>query len=151
MRTKISSPHPVDIHVGRRLRLRRTILGMSQEALGNTIGVTFQQIQKYERGINRIGSSRLYEFGEILKVPVSFFFEEFSTPENLANNGSANLSAASGLAEESDDSFQHEQIASRETLEMVRAYYKIKDPTLRKRIFELVKVLSDETEEAAKS
>ena len=69
-------PHPVDVHVGTRVRLRRTLLGMSQEKLGEAIGLTFQQVQKYERGTNRIGASRLYELSRVLDVPVGFFFEE---------------------------------------------------------------------------
>ena len=71
-----SKPNPIDVHVGRRLRLRRTLLGMSQERLGELLGLTFQQVQKYERGVNRIGSSRLFELGQILDVPVSFFFDD---------------------------------------------------------------------------
>ncbi len=71
-----SKPNPIDIHVGKRLRLRRTLLGMSQERLGELLGLTFQQVQKYERGANRIGSSRLFELGQILDVPVSFFFDD---------------------------------------------------------------------------
>src|SRR5690554_8211377 len=82
-------PNPIDVHVGRRLRLRRTLLGMSQERLGQLLGLTFQQIQKYERGVNRIGSSRLYELGQILVVPESFVFddmaEEVRAPEELAH------------------------------------------------------------------
>jgi transcriptional regulator with XRE-family HTH domain len=71
-----ASPNPIDVHVGKRLRLRRTLLGMSQERLGESLGLTFQQVQKYERGANRIGSSRLFELGQILDVPVSFFFDD---------------------------------------------------------------------------
>jgi transcriptional regulator with XRE-family HTH domain len=128
-------PHPIDIHVGKRLRLRRTILGMSQEAIGNAIGVTFQQVQKYERGANRIGSSRLYEFSKILTVPVSYFFEEMGS--------GAQTSASSGVSEEALP-FAHEKIASRETLEMMRAYYRINDLRVRKRVFDLIKSLADD-------
>lgn len=126
-------PHPVDIHVGKRLRQRRTILGLSQEAIGNAIGVTFQQVQKYERGVNRMGSSRLYEFSKILTVPVAFFFEEMEK----------NPSQGQGVAEEATP-FEHEKMSSRETLEMVRAYYRITDPHVRKRVFELVKSLAED-------
>ena len=129
-------PHPVDIHVGQRLRLRRTIMGMSQEALGNAIGVTFQQIQKYERGTNRMGSSRLYEFARILNVPVSYFFEEYKAP-------SANQPNSEGLSEQEIPAFDHEQISSRETMEMMRAYYKIGSASARKRVFELIKTLAE--------
>jgi len=129
-------PHPVDLHVGKRLRLRRTILGMSQEAIGNAIGVTFQQVQKYERGVNRMGSSRLFEFSKILSVPVSYFFEEM----DKATSGGV---AASGVAEDAP-AFEHEKMASRETLEMMRAYYRISDLQVRKKIFELVKALAED-------
>jgi transcriptional regulator with XRE-family HTH domain len=112
--------HPTDIHVGKRLRLRRTILGLSQEAIGNAIGVTFQQIQKYERGTNRISSSRLLDFSKFLNVPVAYFFDEMEK----ASTASAN---ATGVAEESA-SFEHEKLSSRESLELMRAYYRISDP-----------------------
>ncbi len=129
-------PHPVDIHVGKRLRLRRTILGLSQEAIGNAIGVTFQQVQKYERGVNRMGSSRLYEFSKILSVPVSYFFDEMEKSATTAV-------PASGVSEDSPE-FEHEKMSSRETLEMMRAYYRISEPRIRKRIFELVKALAED-------
>jgi len=127
-------PHPVDIHVGKRLRLRRTILGLSQEAIAKAIGVTFQQVQKYERGVNRMGSSRLFEFSKILSIPVAYFFDEMekATPHN-----------SSGVAEEAV-AFEHEKMSSRETLEMMRAYYRISDTHVRKRVFELVKSLADD-------
>ncbi len=130
--------HPVDVYVGKRLRMRRTILGMSQEAIGNAIGVTFQQVQKYERGINRMGSSRLYDFSRLLGVPVSYFFEGYS------EEGVSPYPA--GMAEEMPTDFEHEKLASRETLEMMRAYYRITDPHVRKRVFELVKSLADKPE-----
>src|SRR5262249_42489936 len=123
-------PHPVDVHVGKRLRLRRTILGLSQESIGNAIGVTFQQVQKYERGVNRMGSSRLYEFAKILSVPVSYFFEEMEKASDKP--------AHAGVAEDAP-SFEHERMASRETLEMMRSYYRIQDSHVRKRVFELIK------------
>lgn len=129
-------PHPVDIHVGKRLRLRRTILGLSQEAIGNAIGVTFQQVQKYERGVNRMGSSRLFDFSRILTVPVSYFFEEL-------DNTASSPAPLSGVAEDAAP-FEHEKMSSRETLEMMRAYYRITDPHVRKRVFELIKSLADE-------
>jgi transcriptional regulator with XRE-family HTH domain len=132
----MSTPHPVDVHVGKRLRLRRIILGMSQESIGTAIGVTFQQVQKYERGVNRMGSSRLFEFSKILSVPVSYFFEEFE------GDVSPHMSAP-GMAEEAASNFEHEQMTSRETMEMMRAYYRIRSPKIRKGVFELVKTLAD--------
>ncbi len=137
-----SSPHPVDIHVGKQLRLKRTILGMSQETIGTAIGVTFQQIQKYERGINRMGASRLYDFSKLLNVPVSYFFEGLSQGNEQA------VYNVQGMAESSAPEFEHEQMASRETMEMMRAYYKIQNPAIRKRIFELIKTIAgDYTED----
>lgn len=130
-------PHPVDVHVGQRLRLRRTFTGMTQESLGNAIGVTFQQIQKYERGTNRMGSSRLYEFSKILSVPVSYFFEEYKEPASIQAGGN-------GMAEQPVPAFDHEQMSSRETMEMMRAYYKITSQQARKRVFELIKTLAEE-------
>jgi transcriptional regulator with XRE-family HTH domain len=141
-----SKPNPIDIHVGRRLRLRRTLLGMSQEKLGELLGLTFQQVQKYERGANRIGSSRLFELGQILDVPVSFFFDDLpeATPDALP--GYPRL----GLAEEGA-TFEHADAAlaldKRETLELVRAYYRIGDPAVRKRLFELAKALANLADE----
>lgn len=131
--------HPIDTHVGKRLRQRRTILGLSQEAVGNAIGVTFQQIQKYERGVNRIGSSRLFEFSKILSVPVAYFFDDMVTVPVASESA-----PVAGVAEEVAAPFEHEKMYSRETLEMMRAYYRISDPKVRKRVFELIKTLADE-------
>ena len=125
-----SKPDPVDVHVGSRVRLRRTLLGMSQEKLGDALGLTFQQVQKYERGANRIGSSRLFQLSKILDVPVSFFFDDMET---------ASAAGARGMSDANSVPFEAEQLARRETLELVRAYYRITEPTVRKRIFELVK------------
>jgi len=130
-----ANPNPVDIHVGSRVRLRRTLLGMSQKKLGNALGLTFQQIQKYERGANRIGSSRLFLLSRILDVPVSFFFDDMA-PE-----------VASGqpdFAEAAQANFDQDDLAKRETLELVRAYYKITDADVRKRLFDLVKAVGDQ-------
>lgn len=124
--------HPVDAHVGSRVRLRRTLLGLSQQKLGQDLGLTFQQIQKYERGANRIGASRLYELSEILDVPLSFFFEEMPAKS---------ISASGGLAD-TEREFEHQYMSKRETLELVRAYYKITDLEIRKRLFEVIKSIA---------
>jgi len=139
-----SSPNPIDVHVGKRLRLRRTLLGMSQERLGESLGLTFQQVQKYERGANRIGSSRLFELGQILDVPVSFFFDDMPGTTAAGAHGTA---SARGLAEEGA-TFEHDlddqlPLDKRETLELIRAYYRISDPAVRKRLFELTKALGN--------
>jgi transcriptional regulator with XRE-family HTH domain len=144
-----TKPNPIDVHVGKRLRLRRTLLGMSQERLGELLGLTFQQVQKYERGVNRIGSSRLFELGQILDVPIAFFFDDL--PETVG--GAVSGYAMPGLAEERV-AFDHEDEAlpldKRETLELVRAYYRIGDPAVRKRLFELAKALANAAAAPAK-
>lgn len=135
-------PNPVDVHVGARVRLRRTLLGLSQEKLGEAIGLTFQQVQKYERGANRIGSSRLYDLSRVLDVPVSFFFEDM--PAAVAAGTPAQRR---GMAEEKT-AYEPDPMAKRETLELVRAYYRIKDPRVRKRLFEMTKALGNAAESA---
>lgn len=130
------TPNPVDIHVGGRVRLRRTLLGLSQERLGEAVGLTFQQIQKYERGANRIGASRLFEFSRILDVPVSFFFDDM--PEASRSDDSC---VAWGLADHPQPAMEQDPLTRRETLELVRAYYRITDPQVRRRLFELAKSL----------
>ena len=135
--TPDGKPRPVDVHVGSRVRLRRTMLGMSQEKLGKAIGLTFQQVQKYERGANRIGASRLFELSKVLDVPVSFFFDDMS--QEVADTSGR---PASELIEPSAETYGYDPMAKRETLELVRAYYKIKEPKVRKRVFELTKALA---------
>jgi transcriptional regulator with XRE-family HTH domain len=130
--------HPVDVHVGIRMRQRRALLGMSQTTLGGAVGLTFQQVQKYERGSNRISASRLVEFAKVLDVPVSYFFEELP-PKAVAGE----VGRRGKSAREEGTPFEHERdpMAKRETLELVRAYYKIREPRVRKRLFETVKAL----------
>jgi transcriptional regulator with XRE-family HTH domain len=127
-------PNPIDIHVGNRIRLRRTLLGMSQETLAEGLGLTFQQVQKYEKGVNRVSSSRLFDLTRILDVSLAYFFEDMSaavqaqTPSKLM-----------GLKELPQLDREQDPLARWETLELVRAYYKITKPAIRKRIFELTK------------
>src|SRR3954471_21943440 len=121
-RPKIGKPNPIDVHVGSRVRLRRTLLGMSQEKLGEAIGLTFQQVQKYERGANRIGASRLFDLSRVLDVPVSFFFDDM-TNEIAGRQG--------GFAD-SQESFDSKELSKREILELARAFDKIKDERVRK-------------------
>jgi transcriptional regulator with XRE-family HTH domain len=127
-------PNPVDAHVGSRVRLRRMLLGMSQERLGESMGLTFQQVQKYEKGVNRIGASRLFQISKILDVPVQFFFEE------APYTGDGN--AARGIAEPDSEAFILEFLNSREGLELNRAFVKIGDPKVRKSVVDLVRALS---------
>lgn len=141
-RTPSGKPNPIDVHVGARVRLRRTLLGMSQEKLGEAIGLTFQQVQKYERGANRIGASRLFDLSRVLDVPVSFFFDDMSDD---TSQQSPRMMVA-GLVEEVPAQFEADPMTKRETLELVRAYYRITDPAVRKRIFELAKALASASE-----
>jgi len=113
------------------------MLGMSQEKLGHAIGLTFQQVQKYERGANRIGASRLFELSRVLDVPVSFFFDDMP-----ADVSTRSRPLEGGLAEEGGAPYEADPMAKRETLELVRAYYRIADPGVRKRVFALAKALA---------
>ncbi len=114
-------PRPVDVHVGSRVRIRRTMLGMSQEKLAELIGLTFQQVQKYEKGANRMGSSRLWELSGVLDVPVMYFFEGLDDAQSKGGE---------------------DTLTKRETLELTRAYYRIKSDRIRKRLYELVKAVA---------
>jgi len=131
-------PSPIDVHVGSRVRLRRTLLGMSQERLGEALGLTFQQVQKYERGVNRIGASRLFDLARVLDVPIGFFFDDM--PDSVGG-GMNNARRALGFSDQ-QDGFEDETLHRRETLELVRAYYRITDSAVRKRVFELIKSLT---------
>ena len=133
----VGKPNPIDVHVGSRVRLRRTLLGMSQEKLGEAIGLTFQQVQKYERGANRVGASRLFELSRVLDVPVAYFFDEMGA--DTAAKGHAH---AFGVAEAESEPYEADPMTKRETLELVRAYYKITDPKIRRRLFDMTKALA---------
>ena len=128
-------PRPVDVHVGARVRMRRTLLGMSQEKLGRGVSLTFQQIQKYERGVNRIGASRLFDLSRILDVPVSFFFE--GLPATLSGRGARR---ARGFTE-APAPFEPDPLSKQETLKLVRAYYSVTDRQVRKRVLDLLRSL----------
>jgi transcriptional regulator with XRE-family HTH domain len=119
--------HPVDVHVGKRVRHRRWMLGMTQQQLGERVGIKFQQVQKYETGMNRISASRLWEIAEALNTPISYFFEEIS----------AESAAAPSAAPASDDIY-----SSREALDLVRAYYAM-PADQRRKLFDLARVMSD--------
>ena len=132
-------PSPIDVHVGGRVRLRRTLLGMSQEKLGEALGLTFQQVQKYERGVNRIGASRLFDLARVLDVPIGFFFDDM--PASLGGSSGALRGRIAGFAE-NQEGFEDDALNRRETLELVRAYYRITEPAVRKRVFDLIKSLA---------
>ncbi len=128
-------PNPVDVHVGARLRVRRTLLGMSQTTVGEAISLTFQQVQKYENGKNRISASQLHNLSRVLDVPVEYFFDDMPTAV------AASSPTLGGGKAKKPPSYEPNPMARRETLELVRAYYKISDPKIRKRLFELAKAL----------
>ena len=130
------------MHVGGRVRLRRTLLGMSQEKLGDQIGLTFQQVQKYERGANRIGSSRLFELSRVLDGPVSFFFDDAPEPAASAN-AAVPAAPGAGISDGGAESlYEQDTMTRQETLDLVRSYYEIDDTTVRKRIFDLTKAIA---------
>lgn len=128
-------PHHIDVHVGSRVRLRRMFIGMSQERLGEQMSLTFQQIQKYEKGTNRIGASRLFQLAEVLSVPVGFFFEGLEAPVQGAGAG--------GFAEANSESYVMNFLDSREGVELNRAFVRIKDPKVRKSIVDMVRAMAD--------
>ena len=126
------APNPIDKHVGSRVRMRRMMLSMSQEKLGNALGLTFQQVQKYEKGTNRIGASRLQQISHILQVPVSFFFE-----------GAPNLSGRpEGMGEAPSPAYVSDFLATSDGLNLTKAFMRIKDSKLRRRIVDLVEQIA---------
>lgn len=140
---------PVDIHVGRRLRQRRALLGLSQDKLGRAVGLTFQQIQKYERGANRIGASRLLQLSRALAVPIAYFFEDAPGPADKPARGRGKLdgkmrAGPKGLVKDdaAEEAGGRDPFARRETLDLVRAYYAITNPFVRKRVLDLVRTLA---------
>ena len=130
-------PNPIDIHVGSRVKLRRTMQNMSQEKLGEALGITFQQIQKYEKGTNRIGASRMQQISAALNVPVEFFFEDAPLP--------AGASPVSGMAEAGSTSYVVDFLSSSEGIQLNRAFVRITKPAIRRRIIDMVRTLADET------
>ena len=130
-------PDPIDVHVGKRMRERRTLLGMSQEMLADAFGISFQQVQKYERGANRIGASRLHMLSKLLDVPVSYFYD--GLPSTSVEVDATPIQVSS----------RRDPTTSRETLELVRAYYRIDEPSLRRRLVDLARALSTDEPQSA--
>ncbi len=128
--------HPVDVHVGGRVKQRRKLLGMTQTGLGDAIGLTFQQVQKYERGVNRIGASRLLALTQALDVSIDYFFEDM--PPEVAAISPA--TKRRGKAKK-PTGYEPDLLVKRETLELVRAYYKIEDADVRKGVYQLTKAM----------
>lgn len=134
------APNPIDRHVGSRVRMRRMMLGMSQEKLGDALALTFQQVQKYEKGTNRIGASRLQQISQILQVPVAFFFE-----------GAPHLNDTAVFAESGDGapspSYVSDFLATSDGLSLTKAFMRIADPKLRRRIVDLVQQIAGDDAE----
>ena len=145
-RTPNGQPNPIDIHVGNRIRLRRTLLGLSQEKLANLLGLTFQQVQKYERGTNRVGASRLWDISKVLETSINFFYEDMEkgiasqSPRMFSIPGSKPLYFAEETAE-----FDADPMHRKETIELVKAYYKIRDRKAAKHMFDLIVAMSKST------
>ncbi len=131
-------PHPVDVHVGKRIRTRRWMLGQTQQQIADAVGVKFQQVQKYETGANRVSASRLFEISKALNIPVSFFFEELDNDETDSNNATM-VSVGSTLVDE--DGIGIEQFSDKEALAFLRHYYRL-DEEPRRRLFELARSLT---------
>lgn len=131
--------NPIDVHVGNRMRLRRMLVGLSQEKMGEMLGLTFQQVQKYEKGVNRIGAGRLYQIADILSVPISYFYEGFEGLEEKA--GAANDVTATRPV--------MEFLSSGEGLQLTLAFMRIKDGKVRKRVIDLIKSLAEGMDPAA--
>jgi transcriptional regulator with XRE-family HTH domain len=128
-------PNPIDRHVGSRVRLRRMLLGVSQEKLGEALGLTFQQIQKYEKGTNRISASRLQNIAKILGVQVSFFFEGAPLGE---------ATASGGMAEGAGPGYVADFLSTNEGVQLNKAFIRISDPKVRRRVIDLVEALAGE-------
>lgn len=128
------TPDSVDIHVGKQIRTQRSLLGMSQQKLAESIGLTFQQVQKYERGTNRVSAGRLYQFSKLLNVPVSYFFDQY---------GEAKPSY--GFSDNEQAAFGEEDLMQKkETLELVRVYYSVQDEQKRKSILKFIKSMAED-------
>ena len=129
-------PNPIDVHVGSRIRLRRNMIAMSQEKLGERLGITFQQIQKYEKGTNRVGASRLQAISAILNVPVEYFFQDAPREDGQPN----------GFSEDAAAPLVPDFLSSAESMQLSRAFMKISDPKVRRKIIDLIKTLADDSE-----
>ena len=145
-RTPTGQPNPIDVHVGNRIRLRRTLLGLSQEKLASLLGLTFQQVQKYERGMNRVGASRLWDIGKVLEVPVEFFYEDMDS--SVAKQSPRTFSLPDdklSFLEEEQAKFDDDPMNRQETIELVKAYYKIPNRKAAKHLFDLIIAMSKTT------
>lgn len=142
-RTPEGAPNPIDVHVGNRIRLRRTLLGLSQDKLASLLGLTFQQVQKYERGMNRVGASRLWDISRVLDIPIGFFFEDMD--KEVANQSPRMFivpEAENEFLEEDSAIYEADPMQRKETLELVKAYYKIPNRKAAKHLFDLIVAMS---------
>ncbi len=127
------SKKDVDVHIGQRLRQRRTMMGLSQESVARAVGITFQQVQKYEKGSNAMNAGRLYEFASFMNVPVAYFFDGLDQSS----------ASPTGFSEAMADTFDHKPVSDRESLEMMKAFKRIKEQVIRKRLSDLVRAVAD--------
>ena len=142
-RTPTGQPNPIDVHVGNRIRLRRTLLGLSQEKLASLLGLTFQQVQKYEKGMNRVGASRLWDISKVLETPINFFYDDMD--KEVANQSPRTfsiLNEADLLLAEEEQEFSSDPMLRQETIELVKAYYKIPNRKAAKYLFDLIVTMS---------
>lgn len=144
-RTPQGEPNPIDVHVGNRIRLRRTLLGLSQEKLASLLGLTFQQVQKYERGINRVGASRLWDIGKVLDVPITFFFEDMDKETAGQSPRMFSLPDPQPQSEENFSLGETDPMQRKETIELIKAYYKISNRKAAKHMFDLIIAMSKST------
>lgn len=145
-RTPQGEPNPIDVHVGNRIRLRRTLLGLSQEKLASLLGLTFQQVQKYERGMNRVGASRLWDIGKVLEVPINFFYEDMD--KSVASQSPRMFSIQNAkpiMLSEDEENFDLDPMHRQETIELVKAYYKIPNRKAAKHMYDLIMAMSKTT------
>ena len=136
------TPNPIDLYVGSRVRMRRSLLGMSQERLAAELGVTFQQVQKYERGLNRIGASRLWDLAQVLGVNVDFFYQGIDA--QTSDQSPRKIYANSGLSEDTCE-FDMDVLLRKDVINLLHAYTKITDPKVQRSVLELVTALSGES------
>lgn len=134
----VTNHNAIDVHVGQRIRSRRTLLGFSQEQLAHGLSVTFQQVQKFERGSNRVSASRLWDISQLLDVDISYFFDDMSS----ATKSNSPRQIAFSDFKMNIDAQMKDPLARRETLELVRSYYSVEDPQVRKCITEIVKIIA---------
>jgi len=135
------TPNPIDLHVGKRMHLRRTMMGMSQERLASKLGVTFQQVQKYEKGLNRIGASRLWDVAQVLGVGVEFFYEDLD--KNSRDQSPRKIAPTPQLSDGSEEIFDMDAWFRKDVIALIKAYTKIKDPGIAKNVLNLVESMAE--------